>query len=398
MRDHMDPVLGRALEDVYGDLVTAERPAPGFPGPSRPGGARPRTIWVTVVVGVVVVLAAAFAIRAGTQTSRPAISPTSRTTTTTTVLSDAALLAKLPKQPYGRIVHTWTDHDATDTSGPFSLVGSTAVIAATCSGGGTISMKRPDRAANRLSCATLGVQQPGWSFNLGGDGKPTRTTAPIHVTVKVLSGAPHYVVRLWAVDPRILDSDVWSVGATGASVPKSLRTCTAADIAPQGTLDPTPKSHSAVVTITSRGTTDCAIRSWPTMQYLSADAAAVGPLEGKDNNGKSLDSSEGAVNKYGEFPPARLVAGGTAFLIVDLTTEAALLKEDAEMKAMPTPTTGPVIRLTPCKPEAVGSIRLTIGGATVSVPTPAALKAAACRTSTRDFGVGPVVTTRPAAQ
>lgn len=401
MRDHMDPVLARALEDEFADLVTARPASSAGRGAARGHGMRNQALWVTVAVGIVVAVAAAFAIHAGQEATPPAISPTSSTVPTGSTgptLSSSALAAKLPKQQYGRTIHTWTDHDASNTSGPFRLVGSTAVIAAVCDGGGAIAITDATGSVHKESCTRLDVQQPFWKFNLGGDGKSTKTTGPVHVTVKVLSGSPKYIARLWAVDPRILDADRWSVATTSAEVPKSLRTCSAADLAPAGTVDRAAGTHSGVVTITSRAATDCAIRDWPTMQYLAAGGSKIGPLAGADNNGKSLDSSEGKLDKYGQFPPARLTAGGSAYLIVDLTTLADLQKEDAQQKAMPTPTTttGPSIPPIPlCEPKRVASIRLGIGDATVMVPTSDALDVAACTTSSRVFGVNPVVAQRP---
>lgn len=405
MRDHMDPVLGRALEDEFAELVNAS-PAPSRGrGAPRASGVRTQAVWVTASVGVLVVIAAAFAIHAGQETAPPALAPTSSavpTSATGTTLSGAALLSELPSQKYGRIIHTWTDHDASSTTGPFSFVGNTAVIAAVCEGGGAIAITDAGGSVHKESCTKLDVQQPFAKFNLGGDGKSTKTTGPVHVTVKVLSGSPKYIVRLWAVDPRILDANEVSVAATSPEVSKSLRTCTAADIVPEGTVDRAAGTRGGVVTITSRSTTDCAIRDWPTMQYLAAGGVKVGPLEGDDNNGKSLDSTEGKFDKYGQFPPAHVTAGGSAYVIVDLTTMAKLQQEDAKQKAMPTPTptptpiTGPSIPPLPlCQPKQVASIRLGIGDATVTVPTSHALDIGACTTSNRVFGVNPVVAERP---
>ena len=397
MRDHMDPVLGRALEDEFAELVTASSGSRGAP---RESGVRSQAVWATIAVGVVVVIAAAFAIHAG-QAAPPALAPTSSTAptrTTGTTLSSSALLSKLPSQKYGKIIHTWTDRDGSSATGSFSFVGSTAVIAAACDGGGAIAITDSGGSVHKESCNKLDVQQPFWKFNLGGDGKSTKTTGSVHVTVKVLAGSPKYIARLWAVDPRILDANQWSVAATSPEVPKNLRTCTAADIAPKGTVNRAAGTHSGVVTITSHSPTDCAIRDWPTMQYLAAGDVKVGPLAGDDNNGKSLDSTEGKLDKYGQFPPARVTAGGSAYLIVDLTTVAKLQEEDAQQKAMPTPTraAGPSIPPPPlCEPKQVASIRLGIGDATVTVPTSDALDVGACTTSNRVFGVNPVVAGRP---
>lgn len=402
MRDHMDPVLGRALEGEFADLVTSTSSSSSVNlGVSRGHGVRSQAVWVTVAVGVIVVVAAAFAIRAGQDATPPAISPASSTvptSSTSTTLSSDALVAELPTQKYGRTIHTWTDHDASNTSGPFRFVGLTAVIAAVCDGGGAIAITDAGGSVHKEGCTKLDVQQPFSKFNLGGDGKSTKTTGPVHVTVKVLSGSPKYIVRLWAVDPRILDSDQWSIATTSPEVPKSLRTCTAADVAPAGTVDRAAGTHSGVVTITSRSATDCAIRDWPTMQYLAAGGVKLGPVAGADGNGMTLDSTEGKLDKYGQFPPARLTVGGSAYLIVDLTTLAELQKEDAQQEAMPTPTTttGATIPAPPlCKPKQAASIRLGIGGATITVPTPTALDVAACTTDSRVFGVNPVVAKRP---
>jgi hypothetical protein len=391
MRDHMDRVLGQALEQEYKDLVTSTAPSSAGRPISASAGSQSRTIWVTVVVAVVVVLTAGLVIRVGQQSTRPAIAPS----VSSTVLESATLLQKLPKQPYGHTLHTWSDGQKSDTSGPFTLTGSTAVIAGICTGGGAIVITDAHGSTHKLGCARQSVQQPFWRFNLGGDGKPTKETEPVHVRVEVSSGNPRYVVRLWAVDPRILDAGKVSVAATSTSVPKSLRTCTAKDIAATATLDWRSSRGSGVVTIASRAATDCGIRSWPSMRYVSADGQRVGPTQGLNNNGRSLDSSEGSLDRYGQFPPARLTAGGEAYLILDLVTEQQLEQEDAEQKALPTPTTGPSFPLTLCKPEPVTSIRLGIGDATVTVPAPASPAPAACRTSTRAFGVNPVVADRP---
>lgn len=404
MRDHMDPVLGRALEDEFAKLTATTPVSSTERRSSRGPGTRVQALWVTVAVGVVVVITAVFAINAGQYAAPPAVSPTSSmaaTETTSTTLSRTALQSKLPTQQYGRTIHTWTDQDPSNSSGPFRFVGSTAVIAAVCDGGGSIAITDTGGSVHKEGCTRLDVQQPFWKFNMGGDGKSTKTTGPVHVTVKVLSGTPRYIVRLWAVDPRILDSSEVSVAATSPAVPRSLRSCTAVDLAPSGSVERAAGTSSGVVTITSRSATDCAIRDWPTMQYLAAGGVKVGPLEGKDNNGKSLDSTEGKLDKYGQFPPARLTAGGSAYLIVDLVTMSKLQKEDAQQKAMPTPTktTGPVMPALPlCDPKRITSIKLGIGDATVTVPTSDALDVAACTTSTRAFGVNPVVAERPAVE
>jgi hypothetical protein len=216
--------------------------------------------------------------------------------------------------------------------------------------------------------------------------------------VKVLSGSPRFVVRMWAVDPRILDANAWSVAATSATVTTALRSCTSTDLDPKGTFDRLPGKQQGVVTITSRSATDCAIRSWPVMRYLNSAGKHIGPAWGADNNGKALDSSEGALNKYGEFPPAHLTAGGSAFLILDLRTEADLEKEAEQVKSQPTSSTGPAIMSSSCRPERVRAIQLTIGSAIVTVPASSTPTPAACRSSSYAFGVNPVVTKRPTGE
>ena len=201
MRDHMDPVLGRELERVFTDSPEARRA--GSPTPSARPEPRWRTALVTVVVGVLVAGTAAVAIQTVRPDARPAVGPTP----TAAATPQDPLLRVLPKQPYGRTVHTWTDQNATNPSGPFDVTGSTVVLAGVCEGGGAISITAPGRSANRLGCTKRSVQQPFWKFDLGGDRTPTKETGPVRVTVQVLSGSPRFIVRMWAVDPRILDAD-----------------------------------------------------------------------------------------------------------------------------------------------------------------------------------------------
>jgi hypothetical protein len=400
MRDHMDPVLGQELERVFAELGPDRAKAgrgPGAPDPRR------RTLLVTSIVAIIVVIAAALAIRSARPEADPAVSPSP--SPTASGVSRAALQRALPTRPYGRVVHTWTETDATRSTGPFDVTGSTVVIAAVCTGGGTISIKAPDRPAHKLGCSRLTVQQPFAKFNLGGDGKSTTETTPVRVVVSVLSGTPRYIVRMWAVDPRIMDANSWSIGTTSAAVPKSLRTCASKDLAPVGTFDRIRDTQRGVVTIRSIGTSDCAIRAWPTMQYVNPKGGTIGPVQGEDENGKSLDSSEGSLNKYGEFPPARLAAGGKAYLIVDLYAEARLKQDDAQAEARakaarstPSPSTGPSIPETFCKPERVGAIRLGIGDASITVPAPRSPTPAACRSDSFSFGVNPIVAKRPAGE
>lgn len=401
MRDRMDPATGRALEGHFARMIEdeASRAEADWNG----GGARrsrTRTVFVTAAVGALVALVAVLAIQVGHRSTDPAVAPPTGAATTTRPAVDPALLQLLPKQPYGRVIHTWTDRDASSTSGPFSFIGSTAVIAAVCDGGGAIEITDTSGARHKEGCTRLDVQQPFSRFNLGGDGKSTRTTGPVHVTVKVLSGSPRYIVRLWAVDPRILDADQWSIARTSASVPASLRTCGALDLAPTGSVEQAAHS-SGVVEITSRSTTDCAIRSWPTLQYVGADGGSIGPVEAANGNGMSLNSGEGELDRYGQFPPARLTAGGSAWFIVDLVRERELQQEDEQQRdaPTPTPTAGPSLpRLPLCAPERVSTLRIGIGSAIVLVPVPRSAGIAACTSDTRVFGVNPVVTTRPTVE
>jgi hypothetical protein len=397
MRDHMDPVLGRELERVFTDSPEPRRTS--APKASARQEPRWRTALVTAVVGVLVAGTAAVAIQTVRPDARPAVGPTP--TATARATPQDPLLAVLPKQPYGRTMHTWTDQDATNPSGPFDVTGSTVVIAGVCEGGGAISITAPGRPPHRLGCAKRSVQQPFWRFNLGGDGKPTKETGPVRVTVKVLSGSPRFIVRMWAVDPRILDANHWSIAATSSAVPRSLRTCTAADLASTGTFDPLAARSGGVVTIRSRSADDCAIRSWPTLQYRAADGSRVGPVQGRDENGRSLDSSEGALNKYGEFPPARLTAGGEAFLIADLRTEAELQRDDdqaRQQRATPAPSTPAGFAPPLCRPRRIAAMELGIGAARVSVPLPSSPAPAACTSDAFSFGVNPVVAERPSGE
>ena len=184
-------------------------------------------------------------------------------------------------------------------------------------------------------------------------------------------------------------------------MPRSLRTCTAADISPTGDFDRLTGRSGGVVTIRSRSTSDCAIRSWPTLQYRAADGAPVGPVQGRDENGRSLDSSEGAVNRYGEFPPARLTAGGEAFLIADLRTEAELQRDDEQARrqqATPAPSTPPGFAPPLCRPRRIATMELGIGAARVSVPLPSSPAPAACASDSFSFGVNPVIVQRPTGE
>jgi len=407
-RQHMD----RAMAERLDQILTAQVEHDSRAGSDRPAASRSRpTTWVTVAVGVVVVLLAVVAIRtagtrqsstlpatsaSGSATAGPTASPTP--TGSPEVLGTAALLKKLPKPDYGRLLHTWTERDSAST-GPFDPDGDVVVIAGVCNGGGAVSWTDVTGTAHTLSCRGLRIQQPGWRFNLGGDGEPTETKDPVKISVRILSGTPKFVLRMWAVDARVLRSG-FSIAATSKQVPETLRTCASGDLAVTGTLEEVPTRNGGIVTVTNASSSDCAVRSWPILRYLDADGQQIGDL-----GNQSLDSSEGSLNRFQEFPPARLEAGGKGYLIVDLQTERRLAaddrqteKENAKQAATPSPSPNPIGSLPVCDPVEVAALQLTISGSTVQVPVQTEPVTAACRNTGFAFGVNPVVAFRPSGR
>ena len=410
-REHMDPAMAERLDQV----LMAQVEQDSRPTAARGAAVRPRpTMWVTAAVGVVVVLLAVVAIRtagdrqssrlpatsatSSTATAAPSASPTPSASASGAVLGTAALLKKLPKPDYGRLLHTWTERDTTST-GPFDPAGDVVVIAGICNGGGEVSWTDVTGKAHTLSCRGVQVQQPGWRFNLGGDEQPTATKVPVKLSVRVLQGTPRFVIRAWAVDPRIVRSG-WYIAATSKQVPASLRDCAAGDLAATGTLEKLTSQHGGVVTVTNTSSSDCAVRSWPTLRNLDTDGRQIG-----DDGNQSLDSSEGELNRFHEFPPALLTAGGKGYLIVELQTKQRLedddrstRKENAKQAATPSPSPNPIGPLPICDPVQVDSLRLTIAGSTVHVPVATDPVTAACRNSGFAFGVNPVVDFRPTGE
>ncbi|MFD1722379.1 hypothetical protein [Amnibacterium endophyticum] len=402
-RDRMDPRLAAGLEDALTALiardVTDRRAARR--GPAAPQGRR--TVWVTAVVGLIVVALAVATFQATNVRSDgrlPAATPSS------SARSQSSLLEKLPKQPYGAVVHTWTDRSP-GGSGPFDVAGSTVVIAAICEGGGAITIHDASGKPHLWVCNRQVIQQPFWRSGRSGGDDAAVERGPVEVSVTV-KGDPRFVMRMWKVDPRILRATT-RIGATSGTVPAALRTCTAGDLAPSGTIDPIKGESDGVVTITNRSSSDCAVRSWPGMTYLDSRGQAVGPTHGGDDiNGRSLDSREGTEDKFHEFPPARLVPGGHGYLIADLSTRTRLTQEDVDAvaaaraeakKAAASPASSPSLPAIPlelCHPRTITALRLDISGSTITVPVPDSPAYAACSTSQRSFGINPVVTTDPA--
>lgn len=411
-RDHMDRRLAERLDRI----LVAQVEQDTRPAPARAVAPRTRpTVWVTAAVGVVVVLLAVLAIRtAGDRrdSSLPATSASSRTTSSAVasvttapsasaspvVLGTAALVKKLPKPDYGRLLHTWTERSITST-GPFDAKGDVVVIAGICTGGGAVSWTDVTGKAHTLSCHGLQIQQPGSRFNLGGDGQPTQTTEPFRMNVRVLKGTPTFVIRMWAVDARVVRSG-WYLAEASKQVPATLRTCAAGDLASTGTLTRLARQHGAVVTITNTSSTDCAVRSWPTLRYLDSTGRQLG-----DQAARSLDSSEGTLNRFHEFPPARLRAGGHGYVIVELQTRQRLenddrvtRKENAKQAATPSPSPNPIGILPICDPVPVAALQLTVAGTGIQVPVAGDPVFAACRSSGFAFGVNPVVDFRPTGE
>lgn len=392
-RDHLDRRLAAALEQHFSEHIRPDRTGPidrrAIGSPPRPR----HTVWVTSVVAVFVVLVAVAAIRTGTaDRSTPAVTAAPPTVTGSSDRAD--LRHRLPTVRYGRVVHTWTDTDTTSATGPWHVTGDVVYMAGVCSGDGALSIVDVDGKGHTLDCTVeRAIQQPFARFNLGGDGKDTVSVTPEHNTVRVLRGRPTYLVRMWALDPRISRAGEY-IAATSASVPRTLRSCAAGDIAPTGTLVRIDGSRDVAITITNRSSTDCAIRSWPALRYLDPDGAPLGAVATH-----AWNSSTGDPDRYHEFPPARLRAGGHAYLTADLDTTAHLSELDRQLRTrIPVPQPSPVAS-TPaperCDPHPVAALALTVAGNRITVDASAYPDAAACRSQHYAVGVSPVITRRP---
>lgn len=400
-RDHLDRRLAEGLEQHMTTQIrhdtqpdqTGQRPSPAAP--------RARTIWVTALVGLVVVLLTVVALTTvhNRSTTLPATSPTpaaptltASPTPSTATLGTAALLRRLPVPEYGRLLHTWTEKHISST-GPFDAKGGVVTIAGVCNGGGAVSWTDVTGTPHTLSCNGLRIQQPGSRFNLGGDEQPT-TTDTFQITVRVLKGSPTFIIRAWTVDPRIVRSG-WYIANTSPDVPSTLRTCAAGDLSHTGTLDTLANGRGSVITVTSRSSTDCAIRSWPSLRY-------VGTRFLSDQAGMSLDSSEGELNKYHEFPPARITAGGHGYFIIGLPSKARLDRDEQQQAAnlaTATPQPSPFPTPPQCKPIQVTALQATVADTIITVPVPDKPASATCSNPNVSYGgVNPVVANKPTGE
>jgi hypothetical protein len=362
----------------------------------RPAGARTaaaravdrQRLIVTGVVAAVVVLVSVFAVRAGGDLTRDPL-PARSGETTRPLVSSAALREVLPKAP-GTVLHTWTSEDRVLTTGPFPAAGRSVQWTAACEGGGSITITVPNRAPFRLDCATRKAVGPNGPSDLHAVGKPQVETHAVRFRVAITSGRPSFRVQLTAVDPRILlaQQGDWSISSASAVVPESLRTCNAKDLGQEGTFSRLPGSTTGVVTITNTSSSDCAVRSWPTVRYLDADGMSIGgPAEHDVGSTRQL-------SKYGEFPPARLSAGADGYFIAQLLTLDRLRRDDARVTGAPTSSPDGIVPPV-CHPRQVMSLLVGIGGASITVQTPDKPATAACVNKGFVFGVRPVVTTKP---
>ncbi|MGT2425087.1 hypothetical protein [Amnibacterium kyonggiense] len=238
--------------------------------------------------------------------------------------------------------------------------------------------------------------QPAWPHDA--KGSAAVAVGPVPVRIEVVSGQPRFVVRLWAVSPKALQAGL-EVAPASAAVPASLRTCTTTDLAEQASFAQPDAFQRGIVTITNRSSTDCAVRSWPTVQPLDAALQQIGPSPDLDAQ-RSLDGAEGAADAGGRFPPARLAAGRHGYFITDFDTLTDLRQQDARARAdaagrpVSSGYVAPADRTPRCDTQPVAALRFTVGPAVLTVPVGKA-GLGACGAIAQDLDLDPVVASRP---
>lgn len=329
-----------------------------------PGGApersvvpgRVRSALVTVVVLALLVVGGIAVLRLtgpgpaagpGTPTPSPSATPSAR----------AGSIDALPPVR-GRLLATWTDATPLPATKTVDARGDAIAITTACTGGGRLRYSVVGRSDSAEGCSGATTGGPMESAKDG------RLIAEHSVTVRVsVTGHPRFALRVWAVPVRSVAPPpaAPTVAATGAAVPASLRTCGARDLAPGGAFTRWPHFQGGLVAIRSAATTDCAIRSWPRLDYLDRSGAAIG-------GPASQLSDESAA-------PVRLAAHGTAWVEIELFTARTL---------------------TNCGAVQVRTVRLRIGAAEVRVPVAATPAVAKCvDPNTQADGVGAVTGYKP---
>lgn len=212
------PYADRVRDDLVA-LVEAPEPAGRPDRGSRAAGGRvvdrPRLV-VTGLVAALVVVVAAFAVRAGLDRPAPGPAASSSTAATgaaprptraaseiTAELQDA-LFALLPPAARTAPSLTWTDARVSPTGGSIDTDGKTMLLAAACEGGGTLTLTvtgsnvpEPDTV---LQCAELATTGPIDLSDAGGSDPP----GAVEFDVRVSSGHPHFIAKAVAVDSALV--------------------------------------------------------------------------------------------------------------------------------------------------------------------------------------------------
>jgi hypothetical protein len=344
---------------------------PAFLASERPVAERPlpaggfRSALVTVVVLALLVAGAGTLIRltrpadpAGTTGPPPASASPSASPS-----AGAGTVAALPAVR-GRTLATWTDRDAMPASGTFDAGGDAIAVTITCTGGGSVGYTIVGRSGSSTGCDASTTGGPETSAKDG------RLVAEHRVTMRVsVQGHPRFALRLSAVPVAAAPAGPSepTVAAAGPAVPASLRSCGRADIAPTATYRRWPHFEGGLVTLRSAASTDCAIRSWPSLRYLDAAGRQIGGPASK-----TWDGDAGTA-----VAPVRLAAHGTAYVQIELFRLA---------------------RLQDCAPEPVRTLRLDVGGRHVRIPIAASAAAGKCTDpNTQADGVGNATAFAPAA-
>ncbi|GAA4756909.1 hypothetical protein GCM10025783_32860 [Amnibacterium soli] len=206
------PYADRVRDDLV-RLVEAPEASTGT-APRRTPVDRPRVL-VTGVVAAIVVVLAAFAIRAGIDrpSPGPAASPSAVTAQPAPTRPPAevraelheALFALLPTSARSAPSLTWSDDRGAPTGGAIDTDGRSMLLAAACEGGGTLSVivsgSNVERPTRVLRCAELSTLGPIDLSQAGGTDPP----GPVGFDVRVRSGHPRFFAKAVAVDPEEVD-------------------------------------------------------------------------------------------------------------------------------------------------------------------------------------------------